>query len=309
MSVPPNPVVPSSTDQPCGRVMLGGGVLFALLMTCVMINVLRHMHATAPTPRPLEDNIAIQAPSEPVRVLALLPHDRAAYTEGFLVHNGLFLESTGLPGHSEIRVEDPATGRVLRRVRLNRRQFGEGITVAHGRLVSLTWTEGVGYVWSLPDLQRVQEFHYLGEGWGMTTGADRIWMSDGTSIVRVLDPDTLDQVGTLDVTDAGRPVPNINELEWVKGYMLANVWRTNNILVIDPATGKVLRRLDASALQPAARRLPIPIDDVLNGIAYDAATDRLYITGKQWPFVAQIAWPSDLPPRSDPPRPGAPSPN
>ncbi|GAJ28596.1 glutaminyl-peptide cyclotransferase [Acidomonas methanolica] len=235
---------------------------------------------------------AVALPVETARVLHVYPHDPSAFTEGLLIHDGRLYESTGYEGASFIREEDLRTGRVLRSVQLPPDLFGEGIVAVGDEILSVTWRNGVGFRWSLPDLRRLGRFQYPGEGWGMTYDGRRIILSDGTPVLRFLDPGDLHVVRRLTVTADGVPLRNINELEMMKGEVLANIWLTNEIARIDPATGKVIGWID---LTPLVRRVGArDVDAVLNGIAYDAANDRLYVTGKDWPLLFEIMLSSQI---------------
>jgi glutamine cyclotransferase len=226
----------------------------------------------------------------PVAVVATYPHDRAAFTQGLLIHDSALYESTGREGTSEVRRVDLATGRVLARAKLPPSDFGEGIGVAGRDLVSVTWHGGQGYRWSLPELKRRGTFRYGGEGWGMTTAPNgQVVLSDGTPVLRFLDPVTLKVVRTLRVTANGRALARLNELEWVDGEILANVWTRPFVARIDPTTGMVRGFLDLTAL--VERVALSDTDAVPNGIAWDAKRRKLYVTGKNWPELFEIAWP------------------
>ncbi len=222
----------------------------------------------------------------PWRLVKTYPHDPMAFTEGLLFRDGTLYESTGLPGRSDIRQVRLEDGRVLRRVVLESRYFGEGIVDWGNRIISLTWRDQQGFVWNLADLTQRSDFHYQGEGWGLTRGPDGIVMSDGTDTLRLLDPDTLEEKRRIAVTWNAKPVPRLNELEWVKGEILANVWYDPRIARIDPATGAVIDWIDLSAL--VAKVDAQDPNAVLNGIAYDAKHDRLFVTGKYWPMLFEI---------------------
>ncbi|HEX7853942.1 MAG TPA: glutaminyl-peptide cyclotransferase [Sphingobium sp.] len=219
------------------------------------------------------------------------PHDRAAFTEGLLIHDGLLYESTGLVGRSEIRIQRLDDGRVLKRVTVSPPYFGEGITIWKDRLISLTWRHGKGFIWSAATLKKTGEFRYTGEGWALTHDARHLIMSDGTAELRFLDPDTLQETGRIKVHTAdGQPVPMLNELEYVNGEVLANIWMTNRIARINPASGLVIDWIDLSPLVEKVRAEGSGgMDDVLNGIAWDAKAKRLYVTGKNWPKLFEIS--------------------
>jgi glutamine cyclotransferase len=216
----------------------------------------------------------------------IYPHDPAAFTQGLVYLDGALYEGTGLEGRSSIRKVQLATGKVLQNRALSAEFFGEGITNWRGRLLQLTWRSQVGFVYDLTTFRPLARFEYKGEGWGLTNDGRRLIMSDGTARLRFLDPATLRETGAVTVTDEGRPVPNLNELEFVKGEVLANIWMTDRLARIDPESGKVTGWIDLTGLlSPADRRAGV---DVLNGIAYDAARDRIFVTGKLWPKLFEI---------------------
>jgi glutaminyl-peptide cyclotransferase len=219
-------------------------------------------------------------------VVKTYPHDPQAFTEGLLYLDGFLYESTGRNGQSWIRKVTLDTGAVVQQRDLDQKYFGEGIVNWKDRLIGLTWKSEIGFVYNLGTFSPIADFHYSGEGWGLTRDASHVYMSDGTSDLRILDPDTLAESGRIHVTCDGRAIRNINELEWVKGEIYANIWLTPVIVRINPSTGEVAGIVDGSnllALASADRAV-----DVLNGIAYDAAADRLFVTGKLWPALYQI---------------------
>lgn len=240
----------------------------------------------------LAAGLSAAAPLAPCRMLARLPHSRDAYTQGLLFHGPELIETTGLYGASRIQVLDPASGRILRQVPLPGAVFGEGAAVLDGRLYVLTWHAGRVLVFDVNSLAKLTELRVPGEGWGLTTDGRRLLMSDGSSRLTWRDPASLVPLGQIEVTDGGRPVPKLNELEWVEGRILANVWQTTKIAVIDPGSGRVLAWLDCADLAEGQGRGP---DDVLNGIAFDPVTRRLYITGKRWPTLFVIETPGPTP--------------
>ncbi|GLQ86648.1 glutaminyl-peptide cyclotransferase [Dyella flagellata] len=221
-------------------------------------------------------------------VVQTYPHDTKAYTEGLFFLDGYLYESTGTEGDSFIHKLDLATGKVLQQAELPPPDYGEGIVAWKNRLIELTWQSHRGYIYDLKSFKRIGQFDYPGEGWALTRDSKHIYMSDGTPTIRVLDPETLKQVGKIDVTVEGRPLANLNELEWVKGKLYANVWLTHNIVEIDPTNGKVVGVINLTGLGPDRSQLSDPDNDVLNGIAYDAKTDRLFVTGKRWPQLYEI---------------------
>ena len=219
-------------------------------------------------------------------VVRTFPHDPTAFTQGLVIRDGVLLESTGRAPSSvrRVRLED---GVVLQKHELAPEYFGEGLTEIDGRLITLTWNNGVGFVWNTADLSQMSRFTYAGEGWGLTYDGSRLILSDGSAALRFLDPVTFAETGRVAVTVNGRPVRQLNELEWIDGEVWANVWQTNYILRIDPASGHVVGIIDLSGLLPAGT-IKDPNDDVLNGIAWDAATRRLFVTGKNWPSLFEI---------------------
>jgi len=215
-------------------------------------------------------------------VVHVYPHDPDAFTEGLFYSNGFLYESTGLVDHSSIRKVRLQTGNVIEQHDLAGEYFGEGIVNWGNHLIELTWQSHIGFVYDLKTFKPLGEFHYEGEGWALTQDGSQIYMSDGTSSLRVLNPKTLLPAAMIPVTLDGKPVERINELEWVKGEIFANVWQTNWILRIDPHDGRVVGLADMRGLLPAEDRVA-GTTDVLNGIAYDAQGDRLFVTGKKWP--------------------------
>lgn len=222
----------------------------------------------------------------PWKLIATYPHDATAFTEGLFVHDGALYESTGLEGQSEIRKVRLKDGKVIQRRVLEPRYFGEGIVNWGDRIISLTWRHGQGFVWTLKDFAPVGRFRYDGEGWGMTQDGRSLIMSDGTAQLRFLDPVKLTEQRRITVTWNGRAVERLNELEYVRGEIWANIWYETKIARIDPATGAVIDWIDIGALRKAAG--VSDTEAVANGIAYDAAKDRIFVTGKNWPKLFEI---------------------
>ena len=220
-------------------------------------------------------------------VVHTYPHDTHAFTEGLFYLNGFLYESTGLEHQSSIRKERLETGEVLQKIDIPPQYFGEGIVNWKRHLVSLTWKSEVGFVYDLATLKLEHPFHYEGEGWALTQDGARLIMSDGTPELRFLDPDTLRETGRITVTYDGHPVPKVNELEWVKGLIYANVWQSNAMIMIDPASGAITGVVNLAGLLDPSEQPGGP-DGVLNGIAYDATHDRLFVTGKNWPKLFEI---------------------
>lgn len=221
-----------------------------------------------------------------VEVVNVYPHDPRAFTQGLLYRDGFLYESTGLRGRSTLRKTRLETGEVVRQRPLDARYFGEGLVDWQDTLVQLTWQSGTGFVYDLEDFTLIRTFRYPGEGWGLARDDRHLIMSDGTPTLRFLDPETFAEVRRVTVTDEGREVPNLNELELIDGRVYANVYETDVIVVIDPDTGHVVSRIDLRGLLPAADRARGV--DVLNGIAYDADGGRLFVTGKLWPKLFEI---------------------
>jgi len=213
-------------------------------------------------------------------------HDPLAFTQGLFYLDGVLYEGTGLEAQSSIRKVKLETGEVLEKREVPEEYFGEGIVNWGNRLLEITWTTQKGFIYDLGSFAPKGEFSYPGEGWGLTQDGKRIIMSDGTSELRFWDPETLKEQGRVQVTADGQPVKDLNELEYVKGEVYANIWQTDRIARIDPATGKVVGWIDLTGILSASDRTPET--DVLNGIAYDARTDRLFVTGKRWPKLFEI---------------------
>ena len=220
-------------------------------------------------------------------VVHTYPHDTAAFTEGLFYLNGFLYESTGLEQHSSIRKVRIDSGEVVQQLDLPGEYFGEGIVNWGDRLVSLTWRSHVGFVLDLATFKLQRQFQYEGEGWALTQDGKQIIMSDGTPQLRFLDPRTLKETRRLEVTLNGKLLPNINELEWVKGEIYANVWHANWLARIDPGTGQVVGLVNLTGILNPSNLADGP-DGVLNGIAYDAKGDRLFVTGKNWPTLFEI---------------------
>jgi glutaminyl-peptide cyclotransferase len=228
------------------------------------------------------------APVQSYKVIATFPHDTSSFTQGLVyASDGQFYESTGLQGESSLRRVDIATGRTLQRIDVPAEYFAEGLALVGDELLQLTWQNKLGFVYDRKTLKQKRTFPYKTEGWGIAfDGASRLVMSDGSDTLTFLDPKTFAPTTTLKVHDAGRSVKNLNEVEWIEGEIWANVWLTDRIARISPNTGEVNAWIDLSTLYPRSQRMP-PSDE-LNGIAYDKATRRIFITGKKWPKLYQI---------------------
>ena len=226
-----------------------------------------------------------RAPVAGYRVVHVFPHDSEAFTQGLVYLDGLFYEGTGLNGRSTIRKVKIETGQVMQLHKLDSQYFGEGIAILNDTLFQLTWQSGIAFLYDRTTFTRTGTFSYTGEGWGLTHDGRRLIMSDGTATLRFIDPASHKEISRLAVRDGGKPVLNLNELEYIKGEVFANVWQTDRIARISPKTGEVTGWIDLKGLLPASEQAP---DAVLNGIAYDAAGDRLFVTGKLWPKVFEI---------------------
>ncbi|HET8897211.1 MAG TPA: glutaminyl-peptide cyclotransferase [Rhodanobacteraceae bacterium] len=227
-------------------------------------------------------------------VVKSYPHDTGAYTEGLFWLDGHLYESTGEIGQSSIRKVDLKTGEVVQIKRLPPPYYGEGIVAWKDKLYELTWRNGTGFIYDLKSFKKLGQFHYPGEGWALTRDDTHLYMSDGSGTIRILDPKTLRQTGSIAVTWDGHAVGNLNELEWVDGEIYANIWLTNRIARIDPASGHIVGFIDLSGLAPTDSR--DPANDVLNGIAWDAKGKRLFVTGKRWPRLYEIRLTQPKPP-------------
>lgn len=275
----PNP------SQNSGRPSRRAGWLLVLGIALIVISVVLFIIRDRPggvrssLPETLTEHMTYE-------VIQAYPHDPAAFTQGLVYLDGYLYESTGLYGESSLRKVDLETGEVLQQINLTNEVFAEGLTDWADTLVQLTWREGLGYVYNRADFDLLDEFQYETEGWGLTQDGERLIMSDGTSTLFFLAPETFEVIGTVNVSDAGEDVQRLNELEWVGGQVFANIWQTDDIVRIDPATGEVLGWIDLAGLLPDALRTEDT--DVLNGIAYDPAGDRLFVTGKKWPQLYEI---------------------
>lgn len=219
-------------------------------------------------------------------VVNTFPHDIGAFTQGLLYHEGFLYESTGLRGQSTLRKVALETGDVLRRHDLDPQFFGEGLALVDDRLIQLTWTSGIGFVYDLDTFAELGTFTFEPEGWGLTYDGKRLIKSNGTNILRFLDPDTFEVLGEVAVFDGIQPITRLNELAYINGRVYANVFQTNEIVIINPENGAVTGRIDLRGLAPAG--VQAFRGDVLNGIAYDAENDRLFVTGKRWPSLFEI---------------------
>ena len=232
----------------------------------------------------------VRAGAAPARfsftVVHTYPHDPNAYTQGLIYRDGVLYESTGLNGKSSLRKVALETGEVLQFKPVDAQYFAEGLTDWKGQLLQLTWQSQIGFVYDLKTFALDRTFSFTGEGWGLTHDGTRLILSDGSDRLRFLDPATMKEVGAVRVRDGNEPVLALNELEFVRGAVLANVWHTDRIARIDPATGLVTAWIDLHGLLPQVYQLQG--EAVLNGIAYDAAQDRLFVTGKLWAKLFEV---------------------
>lgn len=229
-----------------------------------------------------------QFPIYSYEVIHVWPHLRQAFTQGLTFHDGELLESTGLNGQSSLRKVDLETGHILKLVNVPSPYFAEGLAVLNGKVFQLTWQNQKGFIYDLKSFQLEREFVYEGEGWGLTTNGHQLIMSDGTSQIRFLDPNTLSEIRKITVSAYDQPINRLNELEFIKGEIYANVLRTNYVLRIDPVTGKVVGIIDFTGLLTEEDRSPTG-SSILNGIAYDATTERLFVTGKEWSKLFEVS--------------------
>ncbi|MCW4041790.1 MAG: glutaminyl-peptide cyclotransferase [Candidatus Bathyarchaeota archaeon] len=217
-------------------------------------------------------------------VVNTFPHDPQAFTQGLCFYNDFLYESTGLFNLSSLRQVELETGTILQNKHLPGQYFGEGITIIQDKIVQLTWKSNIGFVYDLHTFALLQNFSVASEGWGLTYDGQRLIMSDGTATLSFLDSETFEKIGEIHVQGT-KPVDQINELEYIQGEVFANIWRTDNIARINPETGQVIGWLDLSELHETAIDDP---NNVLNGIAYDAQNDRIFVTGKRWSYLYEI---------------------
>ena len=218
------------------------------------------------------------------KVVNTYPHDPKAFTQGLVYYNGSFYEGTGMYGESELRKVEIKTGKVLQRVAIPEKYFGEGIALFDGKIYQITWKNKEGFIYDLNTFGRIGNFSYATEGWGLTQDGKSLILSDGSERLYFLNPKTLKPERSITVTLEGKAINNLNELEYIGGKIYANVWQTTQIVIIDPKTGIVEGLIDLRGL---ALLMP-PSADVLNGIAYDAQNKRLFVTGKYWPYLFEI---------------------
>jgi glutaminyl-peptide cyclotransferase len=236
-------------------------------------------------PQPAEGSGA-STPVFGYKIIKVFPHDPEAFTQGLVFHQGVLYEGTGLLGESSLRKVDLETGHTLKRIQLPDQYFGEGITIWQDKIIQLTWRSGIGLVYDRKTFRLLRKFNFYSEGWGITQDGKHLIMSDGTSFLYFWDPHSFKEVKRIQVHDRGIPITLLNELEYIKGEVFANVFLTDRIVRISPETGQVTGWIDLRGLLPAKDRLQKV--DVLNGIAYDARKDRILVTGKYWPDLFEI---------------------
>jgi glutamine cyclotransferase len=227
-----------------------------------------------------------RTPVSSYRVVNTFPHDPQSYTQGLIFRDGVLFESAGRYGQSSLRKVKLETGEVLQQVRVDSQYFAEGLSEWSGKLIQLTWQHQIGFVYDLPTFTLQRTFRYAGEGWGLTHDGRRLILSDGSDTLRFLDPVTFEVLGRITVRDGTVPVEKLNELEYIRGEIYANVYETDRIARISPSSGRVVGWIDLKGLLSPVYRLPS--EAVLNGIAYDAKQDRLFVTGKWWPKLFEI---------------------
>jgi glutamine cyclotransferase len=270
----------------CADATMNNGLEMNAILSRALLAVLL-TGCSAPLTAQAQQTHVARRPSEyTYEIVHTFPHDPAAFTQGLAYHGGFLYEGTGLNGRSSLRKIRFETGEVLQRVDLAAEFFGEGITIVKEQVIQLTWRSETGFVYDLSSFRRLRRFSYPGEGWGLATNGPDVFMSDGTSEILIWDSSTLKEKRRIQVRDGAKPVDQLNELEFVEGEIFANVWQTNRIARISPRTGEVLGWIDLTGLLSPIFRLESGA--VLNGIAYDPARKRLFVTGKLWPKVFEI---------------------
>jgi glutamine cyclotransferase len=267
----------NSTKNQKGRWALSARILFALAVIVGFSSCTSQRYHSLP--ETLE-------PFMTYEVIAVYPHDPQAFTQGLIHREGYLYESTGRYGESSLRKVELGSGEVLQQVNLEQDYFGEGLTDWGDSLIQLTWREEVGLIYAVGDFSLQRQFDISTEGWGLTQDGEQLIMSNGTSSLFFLNSETFEVMNTVTVTYQGGKISDLNELEYIRGQVFANIWRTDDIIRIDPDTGKVLGWIDLSGILPEEARKKTT--DVLNGIAYDPEGDRLFVTGKYWPNLYEI---------------------
>ena len=254
---------------------------FKLLLVCCLIIVLTAA-VTAPLYFLFKGKPVLQYTYQ---IVNTYPHDENAFTQGLVFENGVLYEGTGRYGNSTLRCVELETGKIVQTYALSKDFFGEGITIFKDKIIQLTWVEHKGFIYNKTSFELLREFNYSTQGWGITNDGHRLIMSDGTENLYFLNPETFEKIGQIEVQDKGNPVIALNELEYIKGDVYANIWGQEKIAMINPQSGQVKAWINFTGIQKVMNRTG---SDVLNGIAYDAQEDRLFITGKCWPQLLEI---------------------
>ncbi len=280
-------------------------ILFTVLLSSACSNTTTRSSGNSMTSNRANNNAAhvdsaktsADVPVYTYEIVNQFKHDSKAFTQGLVVHNGFFYESTGEYGDSTLRKVEIESGKVLQKQDLSDDYFAEGMTILNGKIYQITWREKTGFVYDLNDFKLLKEFRYQGEGWGLTNDGKNLILSDGTHVIRFIDSDTFQTVRTISVfRESGKPLLDLNELEYVKGEIWANIWRAdmpeilgkpNYIARIDPNSGKILGWIDLGNISPDDVKRD-PSSNTLNGIAYDEAADRIFVTGKNWKKLFEI---------------------
>ncbi len=268
--------------------------LILLSLSCNDKPARSNMNLTVNTTNTDSAKSSLNVPVYTYDIVKAYPHDAKAFTQGLIFYDGFLYEGTGGKRargddfYSSLRKVEVETGKVLQKYDLADSFFGEGITILNDKIYQVTWQEQTGFIYDLNDFKLLKEFRYSGEGWGLTNDGTNLIMSDGTHIIRFINPETFETVRTIVVNDEkGKPLMEINELEYIKGEIWANIWQEGWIVRIDPASGKLLGRIDLTKLADEEMRKDRAAD-VLNGIAYDAQNDRIFVTGKKWRQLFEI---------------------
>lgn len=254
-------------------------ILLGSLTSCSLLIMQPQAEVIPAVPEPLPQTLSYE-------ILATYPHDPICYTQGLVIDEGIFYESCGLYGQSSLRKVDPTSGVVQAETDLDAAYFAEGLVLLGGNLFQLTWQENTGFVYDANTLELLRTFNYQTQGWGLTTDGSALILSDGTNTIYWLDPSTAQIIRQVNVSYQGQPVEYLNELEYINGLIFANIYMTDSIVAINPEDGNIVSLIDLTGLRPE-QNLGIQ-GEVLNGIAYDALNDKLYLTGKNWPKLYEI---------------------
>jgi glutaminyl-peptide cyclotransferase len=257
----------------------------ATLLLCITLGAACHTPANGDrvTAEPSANAVV---PKYGYQIVNIWPHDSNAFTQGLILADGKLLESTGQEGRSSLRSVELETGKVLKKVDVPEPFFAEGIALLNGKIYQLTWQHQLGFIYDAQSFQRAGQFNYEGEGWGLTTDGQSLILSDGSNRIRFLDPSSFHVTKTITVLDGRTPVNELNELEYVQGSIYANIWHDDRIAIINPQSGRVTGWIDLTGLIPEGELHDE--EAVLNGIAYDQANDKLFVTGKLWPRLFEI---------------------